>query len=144
MPRTGQSAIPRRRERQADTLLYVPPEISQPAGSRPRRAAGAPPRGFASLANEATAYRADSRKVVNRLWTKRHRLWMMALVGPAYAYELRRGEEILSTGRLTSEEELAPGDEVTIAGILAQVEELSWVNGEVRLLLQPVLGLTAA
>jgi hypothetical protein len=69
---------------------------------------------------------------------------MMALVGPAYAYELRRGEEILSTGRLTSEEELAPGDEVTIAGILAQVEELSWVNGEVRLLLQPVLGLTAA
>jgi hypothetical protein len=66
-----------------------------------------------------------------------------ALVGAAYAYELRRGEEILSTGRLPAEHELAPGDEVTVAGILAQVEELSWVNGESRLILQPALGLTA-
>jgi hypothetical protein len=66
-----------------------------------------------------------------------------ALVGAAYAYELRRGEEILSTGRLTAEHELARGDEVTVAGIVARVEELSWVNGESRLMLQPALGLTA-
>ena len=66
-----------------------------------------------------------------------------ALVGAAYAYELRRGEEILSTGRLTAEHEVAPGDEVTVAGIVAQVKELSWVNGESRLMLEPALGLTA-
>ena len=69
---------------------------------------------------------------------------MMGVVGAAYAYELRRGEKLLSTGRLTSEEQLLPGDEVTIAGILARVQELSWVDGEVRLFLQPALGSTAA
>jgi hypothetical protein len=46
-----------------------------------------------------------------------------ARVGAAYAYELRRGDEILSTGRLTAEQELAPGDELTVAGV-AQVEAL--------------------
>ena len=65
-------------------------------------------------------------------------------MGVAYAYELRRGEEILSTGRLTAEHELVPGDEMTVAGILARVEELGWVNGESRLMLQPVVGLTAS
>jgi hypothetical protein len=67
-----------------------------------------------------------------------------ALVGAAYAYELRRGGEILATGRLTAEHALAPGDEVTVAGIVAQVKDLSWVNGEARLMLQPARGLTAA
>jgi hypothetical protein len=71
-------------------------------------------------------------------------MWMIRLVGAAYTYELRRGEEIVSTGRLTSEEELGPGDEVTITGILARVQELGWVDGEVRLLLQPALGVVAA
>ena len=55
----------------------------------------------------------------------------------AYAYELRRGEEIVATGRLTAEDELAPGDELTLAGVIARVEELSWTNGEPRLMLQP-------
>jgi hypothetical protein len=67
-----------------------------------------------------------------------------ALVDGAYAYELRRGEEIVSTGRLMAERELAPGDEVSVAGVVAQVEEVSWVNGESRLILQPVFGLTAS
>jgi hypothetical protein len=58
-------------------------------------------------------------------------------MGVAYAYELRRGEEILSTGRLTTEGELGPGDELALAGILARVEELGWSNGEARLILSP-------
>lgn len=67
-----------------------------------------------------------------------------ARVGAAYVYELRRGDEILSTGRLTAEQELAPGDEVTVAGIVAHVEALSWANGEPRLMLEPAFGLTAS
>jgi hypothetical protein len=63
---------------------------------------------------------------------------MMALVGAAYAYELRQGDRILSTGRLTMDYELVPGDEVTVAGIVASVNELGWVGGESRLLLEPV------
>jgi hypothetical protein len=62
---------------------------------------------------------------------------MMPLVGVAFAYELRRGEEILSTGRLTIEQELAPGDELTIAGMPTLVDEIGWVDGESRLLLKP-------
>lgn len=56
----------------------------------------------------------------------------------AYAYELRRGGVVLSTGVLTAEQEPAPGDEITLAGFVARVEELGWVNGEPRLMLQPV------
>jgi hypothetical protein len=67
------------------------------------------------------------------------RLWMIArVVAHAYAYELRRGEEILSTGWLMAEEELAPGDEITLSGVLARVNELGWANGHTRLMLQPV------
>jgi hypothetical protein len=65
------------------------------------------------------------------------------LVGAAYAYELRCGEEIFSTGRLTVERELLPGDEVTVAGVVAQVEELSWGNGEPRVILRAAVRLTA-
>jgi hypothetical protein len=63
-------------------------------------------------------------------------------VARAYAYELRSGELILSTGLLTAEQELAPGDEITLAGVVARVEELGWVNGEPRLMLQPVQATT--
>lgn len=59
-------------------------------------------------------------------------------MGAAYAYELRHGTEIFSTGRLTSERELGPGDEIAVAGILAQVDDLGWVNGEARLILEPM------
>lgn len=65
-----------------------------------------------------------------------------ARVGAVYAYELRQGTEIFSTGRLASEDEIVPGDEVRVAGIVAQVEDVSWVNGELRLVLQPALGLS--
>ena len=75
---------------------------------------------------------------LNRLWTSVHGLWMMVVVGAAYAYELRQGDQVLSTGRLTMEDELAPGDEVTVAGIVALVNEMGWVAGESRLLLEPV------
>lgn len=59
-------------------------------------------------------------------------------MGAAYAYELRQGDRVLSTGRFTVDEELAPGDEVSVAGIVALVNELGWVGGESRLLLEPV------
>ena len=62
----------------------------------------------------------------------------MVVVGAAYAYELRQGDQVLSTGRLTMEDELAPGDEVTVAGIVALVNGMGWVGGESRLLLEPV------
>ncbi|MBD0291151.1 MAG: hypothetical protein ICV74_07840 [Thermoleophilia bacterium] len=64
-------------------------------------------------------------------------------MGAVYAYELRRGKEIFSTGRLASEHELSPGDEVNVAGVVAEVEDVAWVDGELRLLLQPSLRLTA-
>jgi hypothetical protein len=64
-------------------------------------------------------------------------MWMILLMGMAYAYELRRGEEVLSTGRLMTEGELGRGDELALAGILTRVDELGWVNGEVRLILRP-------
>jgi len=63
---------------------------------------------------------------------------MMVIVGEAYAYELRQGDQVLSTGRLTVDDELAPGDEVTVAGIVSLVNELAWLGGESRLLLEPV------
>jgi hypothetical protein len=69
---------------------------------------------------------------------------MIPLVGAAYAYELRRGEEVVSTGRLMADDELAIGEKLMIAGILARVEEVTWLEGDLRLLLQPALGLTAA
>jgi hypothetical protein len=63
---------------------------------------------------------------------------MMRVVGAAYAYELRQGDQVVSTGRLTMEDQLALGDELTVAGIVASVTELRWVGGESRLLLEPV------
>jgi hypothetical protein len=62
-------------------------------------------------------------------------------VAVAYAYELRRGGEIVSTGRLTVEEELQPGDELTLASGVARIEELGWLNGEPRLMLRESVAL---
>lgn len=72
------------------------------------------------------------------LWTNLRRVWMMLAVGAAYAYELRQSGQVVSTGRLTMEDQLALGDELTVAGILASVTELRCVGGESRLLLEPV------
>jgi hypothetical protein len=63
---------------------------------------------------------------------------MMLVVGAAYAYELRQGGRVVSTGRLTMEDQLALGDELTVAGIVASITELRWIEGESRLLLEPV------
>jgi hypothetical protein len=62
-------------------------------------------------------------------------------VALAYAYELWRGGEIVSTGRLTVEEELELGDELTLAYGVVRVEELGWVNGEPRLVLRETVAL---
>jgi hypothetical protein len=53
-----------------------------------------------------------------------------------YAYELRRGDEILSTGRLTFDHRVSPGDKVTVAGVVAELQELSWTDREPRLILE--------
>jgi len=53
----------------------------------------------------------------------------------AYAYELRGGDEIVATGRLLLDEDASLGDELTLAGIRAYVEELAWAEGEPRLVL---------
>jgi hypothetical protein len=61
---------------------------------------------------------------------------MIPAVATAYAYELRRGEDVLSTGRLTAEHDLAPGDELAVAGVVARVKEVAWSDGERRLMLE--------
>lgn len=63
-------------------------------------------------------------------------------VARVYAYELQRGGVILSTGVLTADQELAPGDEITLAGVVARVEDLGWADGEPRLMLEPVQAMT--
>jgi hypothetical protein len=64
---------------------------------------------------------------------------MIPAVATAYAYELRRGEDILSTGRLTAENDVALGDELTVAGVVARVKEVGWTDGERRLMLEEAL-----
>jgi len=56
-------------------------------------------------------------------------------VSADYTYELRRGEEIVATGRLLLEDDVSLGDELTLAGFRARVEELAWAAGESRLVL---------
>lgn len=58
-----------------------------------------------------------------------------------YAYELWSGENIFATGRLVVEHDFERGDEVRVAGIVARVKDVSWANGEPRLILQPTSGL---
>ena len=97
-----------------------------------------PPGTFAPSGGKREVALGSSTRLLNRLWTNLRRLWMMLAVGAAYAYELRQSGQVVSTGRLTMEDQLALGDELTVAGILASVTELHWVGGESRLLLEPV------
>ena len=54
-----------------------------------------------------------------------------------YLYELRRGEEVVSTGHLSAERPLATGDSVSVAGVLATVVEILYESGfEPRLILE--------
>jgi hypothetical protein len=45
--------------------------------------------------------------------------------------------EVVATGRLTAEDPLQAGDDVTVGAVVALVEELVWTNGEPRLILAP-------
>jgi hypothetical protein len=55
-----------------------------------------------------------------------------------YRYELRRGEEIVSTGRLTREQALEVGDRLVIGGLPGMVRTIAPVFGEreLRLVVQ--------
>ena len=69
------------------------------------------------------------------LWTTTAGLDDCRAVSADYTYELRRGEEIVATGRLLLEDDVSLGDELTLAGFRARVEELAWAAGESRLVL---------
>ena len=72
-----------------------------------------------SLRRAAAASRSTSRQL-----PRMDKLLDAHPVAVAYAYELRRRDEIASTGRLTVEEEIEPGDELTLVCGVARVEEL--------------------
>jgi len=48
----------------------------------------------------------------------------------AYLYELRNGDEVVATGRLTTEEPLSEGDEVAIGGRRGVVHAVEPLLGE--------------
>jgi len=52
------------------------------------------------------------------------------VVGIAYRYELRRGEEVVATGRLTREEPLEVGEQLAIGGQAGIVRSVEPVLGE--------------
>jgi hypothetical protein len=47
-----------------------------------------------------------------------------------YRYELRRGEEVISTGHLTHEQTLEVGERIEISGVLGIVRAVEPVLGE--------------
>jgi hypothetical protein len=47
-----------------------------------------------------------------------------------YRYELRRGEQVVATGHVSSEEPFAVGDPITIAGEVGVVRSIDPVLGE--------------
>ena len=60
------------------------------------------------------------------------------MAGTNYRYELRRGEEIIATGRLTWDQQLEVGDEIAIGperGTIATIEPLL-ASREYRLVVQ--------
>jgi hypothetical protein len=46
---------------------------------------------------------------------------------------VRCGDEIVATGRLLVDDDVRLGDELTLAGFRARVEEFAWTAGESRL-----------
>jgi hypothetical protein len=58
----------------------------------------------------------------------------------AYRYELRRGEEVISTGHLTQEQALEVGERIVIGGVVGIVRAVEAVFGEreFRLVVQPL------
>jgi preprotein translocase subunit YajC len=47
-----------------------------------------------------------------------------------YRYELRRGDEVVATGRLTQERAIEVGERIVIGGLLGIVREIEPVLGE--------------
>jgi preprotein translocase subunit YajC len=54
---------------------------------------------------------------------------------PAYAYELRRGDQVVATGHMKQEDPLAVGERIMIGGQRGIVQSVSsqMVGGELRL-----------
>ena len=50
--------------------------------------------------------------------------------GLAYRYELRRGEEVIATGRMTHERALEVGERITLSGRPGVVRSIEPVLGE--------------
>jgi len=74
--------------------------------------------------------------IVRRLRTTRRALWIF--IGRCRwitVYEVRRGEEIVSTRRLLLDDQASVGVELLLAGFRARVEEFAWGSGESRLVL---------
>jgi hypothetical protein len=63
-----------------------------------------------------------------------------APVARQYSYELHEGEETLATGWLTSDDDVQPGDELVVAGLIARVAGIRWTNDAFRLLLEARCG----
>ena len=51
-------------------------------------------------------------------------------MGTDYIYELRKADNVVSTGRLNLEEEVEVGDVVHVAGAIARVREVVWNGSE--------------
>ena len=58
----------------------------------------------------------------------------------AYRYELRRGEDVVSTGHLTQERALEVGERIRIGGVLGIVRAVEPLLGERELRLVVQLG----
>jgi len=52
------------------------------------------------------------------------------MAGFAYRYELRRGDEVIVTGRMTRERALEVGERITLSGRLGVVRSIEPVLGE--------------
>ncbi len=52
------------------------------------------------------------------------------MAGFAYRYELRRGDEVIATGRMTRERALEVGERITLSGRLGVVRSIEPVLGE--------------
>lgn len=57
---------------------------------------------------------------------------------PAYAYELRRGDQVVATGHMRQQDPLVVGERVVVGGYRGIVHAVSpqMVGGEVRVVVQ--------
>ena len=55
--------------------------------------------------------------------------WRLFMTAVGYRYELRRGGELVATGRLSRERPLEPGQQVEVAGYLGTVQSVEPILG---------------